>query len=177
MEIEVKIPVDFAKFSKLLEMFAVNGEFKLKKDSYFSKYDTYNERKENNETLIRIREENEDCFITTKKKTILDGVEKNTEIETKVEKYFFFNFLLNDIGLKNYFSKNKKTWLMNINGTNTELEIINDKYFYVEIEYITSTLENIQDATIYIKQVCESLGLNYEDRDTRSWMEIISEEK
>lgn len=175
MEVEIKIPLSLYQFSELLSRFG-KGEFKIKNDYYFSKYNTYEERKEHNEKLIRIREEVDgDCFLTTKNKSIKDGVENNIELETKIDKGYFMKFF-NDIGYLNYFSKNKKSWLLNIQGTNSELEIINNRYFYIEIEYITNMLESRESALLVIKQVCDVLGVNYEDRDERSWIEILKVE-
>ena len=62
-EIEIKVPLSDSQYESLKKRFFVDSVFTLKKDEYYSRYKTHEERKNNNEPqVIRIRTEKTDDF-------------------------------------------------------------------------------------------------------------------
>lgn len=160
MEIETKAIITKEQFADLICRYANKSEHISKKDTYYSKYKTFEERKENNEPVIRIREENDKTYLTIKRKNIVNGVEQNEEIESEMSdikaicEYFAIDHL------EPYFTKTKESWrftevilnespMIVTNDSNIlekwdsyrlvghiEIEQINNKIFAVELEVI-----------------------------------------
>ena len=62
-EIELKIPLSDGEYDELKKRFFTGAEKVIKKDEYFSRYDTLEERIKNNEPkVIRIRTEGEEVY-------------------------------------------------------------------------------------------------------------------
>ena len=82
-EIELKIPLSDGEYDDLKKRYFSGTEKVLKKDEYFSRYDTLEERIKNNEPkVIRIRTEGEEVYFTIKRKSIKNGIEVNEEKES-----------------------------------------------------------------------------------------------
>lgn len=184
-EIEIKIPLSDDEYEKIFEDIKNRAEHLKKSDEYYSRYDTREERKKNNEPpVIRIRtEENADknqseIYFCVKRKTIENGIEFNSENETLIADANPLCYFFEAAGYKKFFEKNKDAYsayyqsvdFENINF-HLELEQVNGLK-YVEIEVTDSILpaEKVRDE---LEKFVESLGLNPKKRDSRSWMEII----
>lgn len=189
MEIETKAIITKEQFADLICKYADKLEFLPKQDTYYSKYDTYEERKENKEPTLRMRQEGEKFYFTIKQKEIKDGVESNEETETElsdpyaITKYFASN------DLKSYFVKTKKSWgfkevlldesprICLNNGSFTrsaffeyqtighiEIECINDKVYAVELEVIYNPEEKENHGfNVDISALTTVRGLSKED--------------
>ncbi len=197
-EIEIKIPLEKEEFEKIENLISRNeknsacenlvfSDYKkiFKSDEYFSRYKTRSERKNAGEfEVIRIRTEKiggrEKSFFTTKRKSLVDGFEVNDEKETFVENpEVVRNFLL-ESGFIKWFEKTKDSesvFCALKNGRNLkfhlELEKVNG-LFYIEIECTENKNYQNHDVFSELEKVVESLGLDIQKNDPRSWIEILS---
>lgn len=181
-EIEIKIPLTQSEydtlFAKINEPPFTAPVHLLKSDTYFSRYDTREERRAKNEPqVIRIRtdenlnEGTKQSYFCIKRKAIENGIEFNAENETFVEDENVIKLLFEVSDYHQFFQKNKDAFSTYYNDFHLELEKVNG-LTYVEIEVTTDNLpadqvsKNLQDFVV-------SLGLDPKKRDSRSWMEII----
>ena len=187
-EIEIKIPLTQSEyeslFSKINEPPFTKPEHLYKSDTYFSRYKTRQERDASNEPrVIRIRTEetldqsepSKKSYFCLKRKTIENGIEFNAENETFIEDEKVLEQFFEVGGYTKYFQKNKDAFSTYNGDFHLELEKVNGMC-YVEIEVTTSTLpaETVrQNLEAFVKE----LGLDSSKRDSRSWMEIILENK
>ena len=184
-EIEIKIPLTASEYEKIFEDIRGSAEHLKKSDEYYSKYDTREERKKNNEPpVIRIRtEQNVDknqteIYFCVKRKSVENGIEFNVENETQIQDGEPLRYFFEAAGYKKFFEKNKDAFSAYCKCPTVEdllfhleLEQVNGLK-YVEIEVTDSSLapdvvrENLE-------KFVENLGLDASKRDSRSWMEIL----
>lgn len=203
MEIEMKAILQPSQFATLLAKKGMKSIHKhVKIDTYYSKFNSYQAMKENNEPSYRIREEDEKVFFTYKEKHVVDGVERNKELETEVYNKDNTIAILLANGFNPYFQKQKVTFGFNeiikehqeikdgaftISFTpaltaHVELEIINEKIFAVEVEVIYEPPIAVAAEHIYsedeiaeaIKDWFKKEGL-LNQIDDRPWQTIIEE--
>ncbi len=198
-EIEIKIPLTDGEYEKIfkvisgeqsltgLEVAADGLEHLLKRDTYFSRYDSREESKAAGEPqVIRIRSEacaedktNERSYFCIKRKTIENGIELNREDETFVEKPEVIRDLLLFSGYHQFFEKNKDAYGVHCQSVvlpgcdfHLELEMVNGLK-YVEVE-VTDGSKEADDVRLALEKFMELFGLDSSKRDKRSWMEIIN---
>ena len=198
-EIEIKIPLADGEYEKIfkvisgeqsltgLEVAADGLEHLLKRDTYFSRYDSREESKAAGEPqVIRIRSEasaedktNERSYFCIKRKTIENGIELNREDETFVEKPEVIRDLLLFSGYHQFFEKNKDAYGVHCQSVvlpgcdfHLELEMVNGLK-YVEVE-VTDGSKEADDVRLALEKFMELFGLDTSKRDKRSWMEIIN---
>ena len=194
-EIEIKIPLTDNEYDRLLGLLkegtgAVGKlEHIIKKDEYYSRYDSEEERKASDEPrVIRIRTEKTDeeaeekRFFCFKFKTIQNGMEFNSENESFVQNGAVLSQFLEISGYKKYFEKCKEAWsqyyepdwaqgicfhgeLVNVNG-----------HKYMETE-VTDSPQDPQLVQERLEKFITGLGLDVSKKDSRSWMEIIKASK
>lgn len=185
-EIEIKIPLTQGEyeslFSKIQEEPFTKPEHLLKSDTYFSRYDTREERKAKNEPqVIRIRtDENlsqgtKKSYFCIKRKAIENGIEFNSENETFVEDENVIKLLFEVSDYHQFFQKNKDAFSSYYKDFHVELEKVNGMP-YVEIEVTTDSLPADQVSRA-LQDFVVRLGLDPAKRDSRSWMEIILDGK
>lgn len=201
-EIEIKIPLTEDQFNDIYtNIFEKKGMNKIyvnesskdiivKTDEYYSKYKTREERINNGEPqVIRIRTEKqngkEESFFTIKRKTMQNGIEFNQEDETFIEKAAVLRDLFELSEYICWFKKEKKAFSAHCSceslpGTDfhLELEKVNNLP-YVEIEVVTDDeeSENTPSPDTIRNALCDfvrQLNLNPENKDRRSWVEIIT---
>ena len=189
-EIEIKIPLTEAEYDSIYaEIHSKENyssvEHLLKTDTYYSRYNTHEERVKNGEPrVVRIRSElNPDTnekksYFCIKYKTIENGIEVNSENETFVQDEAVIDTLLKVSGYKTYFQKDKNalstychTDLNKDIEFHLELEKVNGLK-YVEIEVTQSDLP-AEEVRAALEAFVIQLGLDASKRDSRSWMEII----
>lgn len=195
-EIEMKIPLTEGKYKELINIFCnresdLEGitvikscpELVIKRDEYWSRYDSRAERLANNEPqVIRIRSEEsaekKESYFTIKHKTRQNGIELNKEDETYIEDAEVLRLFFTEAGYHKWFDKIKKNVGAYCNSSvlpgvefHVELEDVNGlKYIEVEVTAEEGDAQVIKTALGDFMKLC---GLNPEDRDCRSWVEIL----
>lgn len=166
-----------------------------KSDVYYSKYAFTAEAIKNNESLTRIRTEDDKTYLTLKKKELTDGFENNEECETLVEDVEVVKKFLLEAGYSPYFKKYKTSHTiyvcpspMSIPGVevNVELERVeNSKHtekstykrlYALEIEAVAPSMLNVSTEKLaeVVKAYFSYFNKTEEDFDTRSWRELLS---
>ena len=193
-EIEIKIPLtscqyqdllEFVKGKKLIDGISLSGNLiKLhKKDEYYSRFNSREERKSSGEPqVLRIRSEydgqNQKSYITIKRKKIENGIELNIEDETFVENAEVIRELFELSDYHCWFKKEKESYSIHstskvLPDIDFHLEIIKvNELPYVEVEVTDSTV----DADKVKKAIADYmilLSLDPNKKDTRSWVEIV----
>ena len=196
-EIELKIPLQPLEYEELLCV--IQGQKKLdgvsfgkvehflKSDTYFSRYETEEERRlavkqDKEPKVIRIRTEQSDgdkkSYFCLKFKTIQNGVEFNSENETLIQDEQPLELFMKYADYKKYFEKNKDSYAVYCNSDvdievefHLELVIVNG-HKYVEIEVTQSQLESDRISRA-LEAFVVQLGFDPTKKDSRSWMEII----
>ena len=190
MEIETKYALSETDFKRISIVFAKRCADNLfKKDSYYSKFPNTKKAIAKGEPLIRIREENGKSFFTVKKKGWKGNFESNTEYETPVENIEAIKAFLEMTGYHEYFYKEKDAWSIirevsqdKSSGDDSdketesiyvhmELEKVNGKYYYLELEVTDNVPEDKAQAAI--ATIAGSFNLKEEQRDNRTWPEIL----
>lgn len=203
-EIEFKINVGKEGIKKILDTNYFNSKnlclcgFNIKRDTYF-------EPSKEGE-VIRIRQNqsvgmayvnkffeeikfNEKAFsesyLCYKNKSFSDDgeTEVTNEYETSIENPEPFIKIMESKNSNVYFVKEKKSILIEIsndirkNSYQIELVCVNNKHYYIEIEWVDDLLDanlNTVDKVIaYLEGIILELGFNPFKKDPRSWMEII----
>ncbi|MCR4742368.1 MAG: CYTH domain-containing protein [Treponema sp.] len=193
-EIEIKIPLTSCQYQDLLEFVGgkkiIDGINLLgnlvkihKKDEYYSRYNSREERKSAGEPqVLRIRseliEEKEKSYLTIKRKKIENGIELNAEDETFLENAQVLRELFELSGYHCWFKKEKESYSIHSTskvfpGLDFHLEVIKvNNLPYAEVEVTDSTVDadKVKKA---IADFMSLLGLDPDKRDTRSWVEIV----
>lgn len=184
-EIEIKVPLSDSQYESLKKRFFVDSVFTLKKDEYYSRYKTHEERKNNNEPqVIRIRTEKTDdfekAFFTIKVKSVDNGIEINREDETFVENPEVLRTFFKSNEYYQWFYKEKQSFkthfiLPSLSQIDflMELVIVNGlKYLEVEVTQAMG-LDNLVIEKA-LEDVITFTGLDPSTKDGRSWYTIIS---
>ena len=202
-EIELKIPLTDSEYSHLKDVifgkktvkdlsFNRDVKYLYKKDEYFSRFETYQQRIQNNEPqCIRLRTEaclDEDgkildskVYFTIKRKRRENGIEVNREDETEVADAEVLRVFFESTGFIKWFSKEKRAYsvyitcefLQNI-PVHAELETVNEyKYLEIEITDEKADPDVIKEA---LEKTVKCLELNPQKKDPRSWISIINNE-
>lgn len=199
-EIEIKLPLlaeehDFLFKALILKESFIDGitvvnstkELISKRDEYYSKYKSREERRAAGEPqVIRIRSEESggktEAYFTLKFKKKENGIEFNKEDETFIKDPEVLREFFAEAGYHLFFEKIKKNY-----SAVCQCKKYTDINFHAELEDVNGLLylevEVVQDEgePDVIKQALfgfiSQLGLNPEKRDVRSWMEILQEKK
>ena len=198
-EIEIKVPLTENQYEHILNLilkkeksqvvFSDRTENLLKSDEYYSRYKTKEERKSAGEPkVIRLRTEKnlsdglEKAFFTIKKKSKKDGIEFNDEQETFIENPEVLRNFFEQTGFSRWFTKTKKAVsaygrLGNPDGLefHVEAESVNG-LLYIEIEYTKDDAEP-EKVKNQLEAFVRACGADPEKKDSRSWVEIISEKQ
>lgn len=191
-EIELKIPLSDEKYNEIYAHFIaeessypgilicnVQKEEVVKCDEYFTRYDTIEERKAHNEpSVIRLRREDDKEYFCLKRKTYVNGIEQNKEYETFIEDSGALREFFIEAGYHRWFYKEKSAVGAHckMEGCeylfHPELVCVNGmKYIEVEVTAESGDADKISDA---LETFVKKMGLNPEEKDPRSWYEIIN---
>lgn len=195
-EIELKLPLsdqqyDFVRsvITGAVQTEGVNVcsdcERLLKSDEYYSRYTSREESKAAGEPqVIRIRGEVDGAgagrfYFCIKRKSIENGIELNREDETLVENPEVIRDILNISGYHKFFEKKKDALSVYCRSDklpdlhfHLELEIVNHlKYIEVEVTEEDCPADKVRQS---LEVFISLFGLNAQNRDSRSWMEILS---
>ena len=204
-EIELKIPLSQTEYDFIKNIiyskekiagisFLSKPEFLIKQDQYYSRYNSYEERLQNNEAqCIRLRSEavypdsslsgagdckEEKSYFTIKRKTYKDGMEVNREDETFVENAGVLRELFSEAGYNCWFTKEKQSHSLYCKtedfaelSLHCELVKVNN-LLYVEVE-ITDENISTEKAQNALNHFVSLLKLDPAKKDVRSWKQII----
>ncbi|MBP5568722.1 MAG: CYTH domain-containing protein [Treponema sp.] len=180
-EIELKIPLSDGEYDELKKRYFSGAEKVIKKDEYFSRYDTLEERIKNNEPkVIRIRTEGEEAYFTIKRKSIKNGIEVNEEKETLITNPEVLYDFLGLSGYHRWFYKEKKAYgtfyeTKEYPGLKFHMELVTvNGMKYLEVE-VTDTLDYTEaEVTKALEEVIKEVGLDPVKKDERSWYELVT---
>ncbi len=195
-EIEIKIPLNEEEFSLMENIFIsqthsvdgiqvveANPNFITKRDEYFSKYNSRQERIDGGEPqVIRLRTEvmgsEEKAFFTIKTKSLENGIELNKEDETFLENPEVLREFFQVAGYHCWFDKTKIA-----RGCYCDSSVMEGVRFHVELEkvnnlpYLEIEVTQNEGAAAAIKQALfdfiQLLGISPDRKDSRSWVEIL----
>lgn len=196
-EIELKIPLTETQYKKLYDALIMqykeipgitvvssSAEEVLKRDEYYSRYNTLEERRANKEPqVIRIRTESDSkeskTYFCLKRKQYIDGMEQNVEEETFIEDVTPLRSFFAEAGYFCWFDKNKRAYGAYCTTTETgelpfHLELVTvNGLKYAEIE-VTSETQSPKEVFAALESFVKKMGLNLEDKDPRSWYTICT---
>lgn len=186
-EIELKIPLTDQQYDDLYNQFYSGCKMVCKRDEYFSKYNTMEERRQNNEpSVIRIRTEGvegevQKSYFTIKRKKKENGIEINREDETFIENDEAMRIFFEEAGYHKWFDKEKKSYgcYQKLDERpeldfHMELVIVNDMK-YMEIEVTDSKGLDYSVVQGALEGLVKKIGLDPSKKDIRSWYELINE--
>lgn len=185
-EIELKIPLNEQQYDQLYNQFYSGCKMVCKRDEYFSKYNSMEERLKNNEpSVIRIRTEWEEgesakTYFTIKRKKKENGIENNREDESFIENAEALHVFFEEAGYHKWFNKEKKSYgcFQKLEKQpeldfHMELVIVNDMK-YMEIEVTDCKGLDCMDVQRALEGLVRKIGLDPEKKDIRSWYELIN---
>lgn len=206
-EIEFKIKLSKEKFFEFFD--SGRDHLNIRNDGSYMKLDEYYEAgsKEKNE-VIRIRGEYKfnsvdeflgrtvlknandivgEYFLCYKEKNIINGSEISSEYETKIDDPNVFRKIMASKNIPMYFTKRKRAMKIvfrdedeNLSKKyNIEFVIVNDNYYYIEIEWVsdfTETCNNSDKVIEFLEDKIKALGFDPSIKDPRYWRTIITED-
>ena len=118
---------------------------------------------------------------------IITDYNKMCEIfdETKIEDPDVFRHIMEALNVPVFFTKKKdamevvfKNDLMK-DKYNIEFVIVNDKFYYIEIEWIadfTNKIRNSNDVIEFLEGKVKELGFDPRNKDSRTWIQIVKDD-
>ena len=193
-EFEAKVLLTSEEYIDILEKEILNEPSIKKSDIYYSKHSSTEAAIQFDESLTRIRTENDRAYLTLKKKKLVNGFENNEEYETRLEDAEVVKKLLLEAGYSPYFKKYKTSRMIDINRlpivipgveVHVELEKVENsthtenstykRVYALEIEAVAP-----DDLDVRIEELAEVVKtyFNYfnkteKDFETRSWRELL----
>lgn len=193
-EFEAKVLLTSEEYIDILEKEILNKPSVKKSDIYYSKYSSTEAAIQFDESLTRIRTEDDKAYLTLKKKKLVNGFENNEEYETRLEDAEVVKKLLLEAGYSPYFKKYKTSRMIDINHlpivipgveVHVELEKVENsmhtekstykRVYALEIEAVAP-----DDLDVRIEELAEVVKtyFNYfnkteQDFEQRSWRELL----
>lgn len=176
MSIEVEIKAWVDDFNQLKE--ALDKKYKFdreyeKEDVYLKGIDSITEE----EKEIRLRSVGDGFIVTFKERSHQDKVEVNIEKEFTVDNDKNFLYTMEKLGFVPYIRKNKKGYCYKSNHINIELSHVEKLGDFVEIEYITDSDTNVEDAKIAIYEILDNLNISRDKVEDKFYVEMLLEKK
>ena len=194
-EFEAKVLLTSEEYIDILEKEILNEPSVKKSDIYYSKYSSTEAAIQFDESLTRIRTENDRAYLTLKKKKLVNGFESNEEYETRLEDAEVVKKLLLEAGYSPYFKKYKTSRMIDINRlppivipgveVHVELEKVEnsthtEKSTYKRVYALEIEAVALDDLDVRIEELAEAVKtyFNYfnkteKDFETRSWRELL----
>ncbi|MBN2087762.1 class IV adenylate cyclase [Candidatus Peregrinibacteria bacterium] len=166
-EVEAKVAIskgDFCKLQKKLKNIAVFKGIYEKKDTY------YNNSKG---AFIRVRDENGDIIFGLKDKGLHGGIEANTEIEWGIKDAKKWNKILNNIDIKPFIRKNKKTEAYILDNFIIELNFVSKLGYFIEIERVVKSKKEILKAKKELIDMFKKLGYSHKDFEKKYYLDML----
>ena len=193
-EFEAKVLLTSEEYIDILEKEILNEPSVKKSDIYYSKYSSTEEAIKYNESLTRIRTENDRAYLTLKKKELFYGFENNKEYETRVEDAEVVKKLLLEAGYSPYFKKYKTSYTIYIRlptvltpgvDVHIELEKVENsmhtekstykRVYALEIEAVAPDDLDIRTEELaeIVKTYFKYFNKTEQDFEPRSWRNIL----
>ena len=196
-EFEAKVLLTSEEYIDILEKEILNEPSVKKSDIYYSKYYSTEAAIQFDESLTRIRTEEDRAYLTLKKKKLIDGCENNEEYETRIEDAEVVKKLLLEAGYSPYFKKYKTSHMIAISPLNPILVTIPGVKVHVELEKVENSM-HVEKSTykrvyaleikavasagldVHVEELAEVVKdyFNYfnkteQDFEPRSWRELL----
>ena len=135
--------------------------------------------------VIRIRKSDDDYYLCYKNKNFKGNVEVTDEYETKIEDPDVFRYIMEALNVSVFFAKKKDAMEVVLKNDpmkdkyNIEFVIVNDKFYYIEIEWIsefTNKIRNSNDVIEFLESKVKELGFDPRNKDSRSWVQIVKDD-
>ena len=193
-EFEAKVLLTSEEYIDILEKEILNKPSVKKSDIYYSKYSSTEAAIQFDESLIRIRTEDDKAYLTLKKKKLVNGFENNEEYETRLEDAEVVKKLLLEAGYSPYFKKYKTSRMIDINHypivipgveVHVELEKVENsmhtekstykRVYALEIEAVApDDLDvHIEELAEVVKDYFKYFNKTEQDFEPRSWRELL----
>ena len=136
--------------------------------------------------VIRIRKSDDDYYLCYKNKNFKGNVEVTDEYETKIEDPDVFRHIMEALNVSVFFTKKKDAMEVVLKNDpmkdkyKIEFVIVNDKFYYIEIEWIsefTNKIRNSNDVIEFLESKIKELGFDPRNKDSRSWVQIVKDDK
>ena len=133
---------------------------------------------------VRLRKENGLNIVTLKKKSYVNGIEINDEIEFKVDEPENFLKFLELSGASSWIRKTKKGWKFKVNEENSsdgrtliELCEVSTLGWFIEIETVVESPDQsqIEQAEARIRSVLKKSGVAEEKIEPRCYSDLLIE--
>jgi len=202
-EIEFKVPIEEKDLKRFLENKPLWTSLNLNTKYVETKLDEFFENPETNKgNVVRIRgvtilksiddffkpggKNNKDskyylCYKRKNKSS--DGLSEITEeYETLIEDHTVFEKIMEACKHNIFFRKMKKAINVEFlqdkqrNNYNIEFVCVNDKFYYLEVEWIgnfNNVAKNPNEVIKYLENRCRDLGFDPTNKDPRMWREIV----
>ena len=144
--------------------------------------------------VIRIRKSDDDYYLCYKNKNFKGNVEVTAEYETKIKDPDVFRHIMEALNVSVFFTKKKDAMEVVFKNDpmkgkyNIEFVIINDKFYYIEIEWIADftnkimaiklsglQLSDSNDVIKFLEGKIKELGFDPRNKDSRSWIQIVKD--
>ena len=168
-EVEAKVALTPSDFKRLKETVSKIGKFtgeSLKKDTYYGDTKIIH---------MRTRDEEGGVVFCLKNKTLIDGVEANTEMEWEIANKKKWEKILSKSGIRPSVKKVKKTEAYDYKGFHIELNHIRTLGYFLEIEKIVNKKENIPKAKQELIDLFKQLGYSQKDFEKKYYLELLAE--
>ena len=134
--------------------------------------------------VIRIRKSDDDYYLCYKNKNFKGNVEVTDEYEIKIEDPDVFRRIMEALNVSVFFTKKKDAMEVVLKNDpmkdkyNIEFVIVNDKFYYIEIEWIsefTNKIRNSNDVIEFLESKIKELGFDPRNKDSRTWIQIVKD--
>lgn len=176
MSIEVEIKAWVDDFENTLNFLKKNYSFKteyIKEDVYLDGIDSVSGTKKE----VRLRRVGSESIVTFKERSHRDKVEVNIEKEFSVDDPENFLYIINQLGFREYITKNKTGYLFVENDINIELSHVKGLGDFIEIEYIVDKESLVDGATKEIYKILNNIKIEKTNIEDKYYVEMLKEKK
>ncbi len=166
-EIEAKVAINKRDFCRLQKELKKTAKFKgksVKKDIYYD---------DTKKAYTRLRDLNGNSIFSFKVKEINHGVESNIEIEWGIKDRKKWMTLLKTFGIKPTIRKFKKTEAYQSDGFMIELNYVSKLGYYLEIERIVKSKNQISKAKRELIDMFKKLGYSHKDFEKKYYIDLL----
>lgn len=167
-EIEAKVPISKRDFQRLkieIPKMAKKRSSIINRDSYYS---------ESKKSTLRLRSNNIGNFLHIKSKKRGEGIEENQEIEIPINSISKFDSFLNKIGIELFIRKEKRGEIYKKGAFQIELNYIKKLGYFLEIETVVKSKNQIPKAKISLLALFNKLGFKPGDFEKKYYLELLN---